>query len=118
MMALAANNAALVSASGKLGTMGAPSGSPFIAAKPLAASIKVPNPGRALPGPVWPHPEMRNITSFGWRPSRTSGPSPMRSRVPGTNDSISTSNCDKCSRRSARPSSALRFRVTNRLFRA
>ena len=49
-----------MSASGKLGTIGAPSGSPFIAAKPLAASTSVPNPGRALPGPSWPQPEIRS----------------------------------------------------------
>ena len=45
MIALTAYSAEVASASGKPGTIGAPSGSPFIAAKPLAASTSVPNPG-------------------------------------------------------------------------
>ena len=65
MIALTASEREVASASGKLGTIGAPSGSPFIAAKPLAASTSVPNPGRAAPGPVCPQPEMRSTTSPG-----------------------------------------------------
>ena len=75
-MALTAYSAEVASASGKPGTIGAPSGSPFIAAKPLAASTSVPNPGRAASGPVCPHPEMRRMTSLGWRAWRISGLKP------------------------------------------
>ncbi len=54
-----------MSASGNAGTIGAPSGSPFIAANPLAASTSVPKPGRSLDGPVCPHPEIRTRISCG-----------------------------------------------------
>ena len=43
-----------MSASGKPGTIGAPPGSPFIAANPLAASTSVPKPGRCAAGPGLP----------------------------------------------------------------
>ena len=66
MIALTAYKADVASASGNPGTIGAPSGSPFIAANPLAASTSVPKPGRAASGPVWPQPEIRTITSLGW----------------------------------------------------
>ena len=48
-------------------------GSPFMAAKPLAASTRVPNPGRSLAGPLWPHPEMRASTNPGFQALSWSG---------------------------------------------
>ena len=53
--------------------------------------MTVPNPGRWLYGPSWPHPDMRMITSFGLSASRTSGPRPIFSSTPGRK--LSTKTC-------------------------
>ena len=77
-------SAAMPSASPNGGSVGGPSGSPVIAAKPLIASANEPNPGRRAYGPIWPNPVTRAMTSRGLPGEQASGASPQRSSVPGT----------------------------------
>ena len=65
IVANAAARAAMPSARPNGGRVGGPSGSPVIAANPLIASARVPNPGRPAYGPIWPNPVTRARTSPG-----------------------------------------------------
>ena len=76
-------SAAMPSARPNGGSVGGPSGSPVMAAKPLMASASVPKPGREEYGPNWPKPVTRASTSPGFASCSTSGPMPQRSSVPG-----------------------------------
>ena len=67
MIANAVVSAATPSARPKGGSVGGPSGSPVMAAKPLIASASVPKPGREEYGPNWPKPVTRASTSRGLR---------------------------------------------------
>src|SRR5437773_3286503 len=89
--ALAPASAATMSAIGKDGSVGGPSASPVVWAKPLIASTIVPKPGRSRYGPSCPQPDTRANTSFGFAAESASQPSPQRSKVPGTKFSRRTS---------------------------
>ena len=80
-----------MSAIGNEGSVGGPSASPVVWAKPLIASTMVPKPGRSRYGPSWPQPETRANTSRGFSALSTSQPNPQRSKVPGRKFSIKTS---------------------------
>ena len=72
MIANAVVSAAMPSASPNGGSVGGPSGSPVICAKPLIASASVPKPGRLAYGPNWPNPVTRARTSPGLSSASTS----------------------------------------------
>ena len=80
------------------------------------ASATVPNPGRCRYGPVCPNPEIRRITSRGFRSRRAAGATPHRSRVPGRKFSTRASARSTNSVRSCCPRGRLRFRVIDFLF--
>ena len=86
------------------GSTGSRSGKPLNDAKPEMPSTSVPKPGRRRYGPVWPHPEMRTMTSLGLRACRISGASPIFSSVSGRKLSTKTSAFSTILRRRSRAS--------------
>src|SRR2546428_7756742 len=116
--ALQPARAAIMSAIGNDGSVGGPSASPVVWAKPLIASTIVPNPGRSRYGPSWPQPEMRANTSRGFSADSASQPRPQPSKVPGRKFSTRTSAPRTSRLSSAWPAGCARFSVTERLPRA
>ena len=98
----------MLSASPNGGSVGGPSGSPVMAAKPLIASASVPNPARSRYGPVCPKPEIRTSTSPGLISVRASNPSPHRSNVPGRKLSTTMSAVATSRRKMSAPSGSPR----------
>ena len=111
-------SAATPSARPKGGSVGGPSGSPVMAAKPLMASASVPKPGREEYGPNWPKPVTRASTSPGLASCSTSGPMPQRSSVPGRKFSITTSASAARVRKTSCPSGDERLSVIGLLVAA
>ena len=108
---------ATLSAMAKGGSTGGRSAKPFIAAKPLIASINEPKPPLSANSPVCPQPEMRTTTSRGFNACSAARPRPMRSSVPGRK--FSTSTCARASseRSASMPSGVRRSSSTLSLLR-
>ena len=111
MVANAATIAVTSSVNAMGGSVGAPSGSPLMLAKPDIASAIDAKPGRSRYGPVWPKPVTRVITSFGLAARSVSGASPSASSFPGRKFSTRTSAVSSNLRRTEIPSSDFRSRA-------